>query len=339
MRHFFGNRSISGKSFFRLLSLVLCSAEPPHSMPSLRYVFTWNNYDDESYITCKRFFDERCSYLCYGKEIGDKEHTPHLQGYFELIKATKFNTLTKELPCGYIKTARKPPINNYEYCSKQLDFTEYGTISESHQGSRTDLEEFKNYVVDSPGVTYNELLLSHPEICANYPHYVKNLLNTLNDKENRETLNTLYTNCTWKPWQQEIIDICSTTPNRRTVHWFWESIGDQGKSFLTTYLTLQFNACVLAQGKKADLAHIWASHQGLQNVVIFDLPRTVIDGDCGSIKHLLSLAEEMKNGCVISTKYDSRMVLRPSPHVIFFANQPPPMGALSRDRWNVKEIH
>jgi hypothetical protein len=307
-------------------------------MPSLRYVFTWNNYDDESFTTCLRFFNERCSYLCYGKELGELG-TPHLQGYFELSKATKFNTLTKELPCGFIYPARGSPSSNYDYCSKQEQFTEYGTISQPEQGCRTDIEEFKDYVVDNPGVTYDELLLSHPEMVAKYPHYTKNLLNTLNDKKSRETLNTLYIDVIWKPWQLTLINLCKTTPTRRTVHWYWESIGNQGKSFLTTYLSLQFNACVLGQGKKADLAHIWASHQGQQNVVIFDLPRTVIDGDCGSIKHLLSLAEDMKNGCVICTKYESRMVLRPSPHVIFFANQPPPMGALSSDRWNIKEIH
>lgn len=48
------------------------------------YVFTWNNWNEESVSKLKETLDEQVSsYICWGEEMGENE-TPHLQGYIEL---------------------------------------------------------------------------------------------------------------------------------------------------------------------------------------------------------------------------------------------------------------
>lgn len=305
-------------------------------MPTLRYCFTWNNYDDGSFVKIRQFIEEKpVRYLCYGKEVGESG-TPHLQGYFELSKQCKFGTLKTYLDAHLIP-AKGSPEENYNYCSKMGDFYEHGVLSVSTPGKRSDLEVVREAI--SKGASYDDLLVSHPDQCAMYPKFVRECIHLHENNSNRALLAQQYVDVVWRPWQQSILDLISTTPDKRTVHWYWEASGNVGKSFLTTYLCLQHNACVFEQGKKADYAYIWACHKAPQTLVVFDLQRCVIDENGANVRHLLALAEKMKDGCVVSTKYESRMILRPSPHVLFFSNQPPILGALSADRWNVVQIH
>ena len=62
-----------------------------------RWVFTWNNYDND---TCddvlQGFFDLWCKRLGYGREIGTNG-TPHLQGFFILKKPVRFGVLKTRL--------------------------------------------------------------------------------------------------------------------------------------------------------------------------------------------------------------------------------------------------
>jgi hypothetical protein len=50
------------------------------------------------------------------------------------------------------------------------------------------------------------------------------------------------------------------------------------------------------------------------------------------------LAEELKNGILVSGKYESKTVVFKVPHVIFFANFEPDMTKWSSDRYFVKNI-
>jgi hypothetical protein len=100
-------------------------------------------------------------------------------------------------------------------------------------------------------------------------------------------------------------------------------------------------ATVLTGGKKIDMAYIYA--QNPTSIVVFDLPRTAeINTEESDRKHHLdgiySLAEELKNGILVSGKYESKTVVFKVPHVIFFANFEPDMTKWSSDRYFVKNI-
>lgn len=136
------------------------------------------------------------------------------------------------------------------------------------------------------------------------------------------------------PWQQEIVDLVSTIPNDRTIHWFWDRNGNVGKSALVKLLCAKYGAIVCA-GKAADMKFQIA--EALKkgeppDIVIFDIPRTSLD--------YISYTgiEEIKNGCFASSKYESGMVLMNSPHILIFANREPDYTAMSADRWLVKEL-
>lgn len=136
------------------------------------------------------------------------------------------------------------------------------------------------------------------------------------------------------PWQQEIVNICETEPDDRTIHWYHESKGNVGKSALVKYLVMKHNA-VLISGKGADIKYQIAqigAKGWYPDIILYDIPRR----SEGYISY--TSMEEIKNGVFTSPKYESTMVIMPSPHIICFANFEPDLEAMSLDRWIVTEV-
>jgi hypothetical protein len=167
--------------------------------------------------------------------------------------------------------------------------------------------------------------------CTKDNNYTSNLPKSL-----KEICMDEYIDTQWKPWQADILDIITTKPDNRTVHWFWESKGNTGKSFLCKYLWLKYNA-IIAEGNKNDIFNqikIWIdSNEGKSpSLVLIDIPRTAMD----YVSY--TTIEKVKNGLIYSGKYEGGVCCFPSPHLICFANTPPRHNALSMDRWNIVEI-
>jgi len=97
---------------------------------SRRFCFTWNNYplDAEDQLRCL-FERKHAIYLVFGREVGDSG-TPHLQGYLHLKFATTFRALKAQLPMVHIERARGDGQQNRDYCTKDADFVELGTLPE-----------------------------------------------------------------------------------------------------------------------------------------------------------------------------------------------------------------
>ena len=70
----------------------------------------------------------------------------------------------------------------------------------------------------------------------------------------------------------------------------------------------------------------------LKSVIVIDVPRD--NGNTVSYKAI----EQIKNGMICNTKYETGMKLFNSPHIIIFANMPPEEHKLSADRWKIFEI-
>lgn len=99
--------------------------------------YTLNNYTEEDY---QKLIKWRARYHVVGKEIGE-EGTPHLQGYFEFTNSKKWQTLKNFNQRIHWEIRRGTPKEASEYCKKDGDFLEIGTISS--QGERNDLEDIK----------------------------------------------------------------------------------------------------------------------------------------------------------------------------------------------------
>lgn len=131
-----------------------------------------------------------------------------------------------------------------------------------------------------------------------------------------------------KPWQAEVVRIAGEIPDDRTIHWYWESTGNTGKSSLCKHLVLRSGA-VYALGKKNDIYHVIDENI---KILLIDIPRV-----CQEFTPY-EVIESVKNGMVFSGKYESKVKIFPPPHVFVFANFPPIESRLSEDRWHIVEI-
>jgi len=241
----------------------------------------------------------------------------------------------------HLESSRHSDAKNYVYCTKSGQYFEYGerkAMGKQKCGTRTDIARLKQDLDN--GATFDEVSDKHFETLSRMDSFIRKYITNRDNQAAKMVLREEYANVVWQPWQQSLLASLQQPADARTVQWLWEPKGKVGKSWISTYLDLTMNAVVLSQGKKADLAKIWADRPGPQwPVVIFDIPLSVItsDGVC-PMQHLIALAEEMKNGRVTSTKYESGVVFRPPPHVVFFANFEPNRAWLSEDRWKIHKI-
>lgn len=134
------------------------------------------------------------------------------------------------------------------------------------------------------------------------------------------------------PWQGHILTEFQRPADDRDINWFYDPVGATGKSKFCKYLCFHRKACVMSQGKAADLAHFVTS-QPIRTAYVFDLTRSHPQ-DIGKSDLYASL-ESVKNGYVVNTKYLTGYKLFKAPHVWVFANHLPNFAAMSADRWQV----
>ena len=135
-------------------------------------------------------------------------------------------------------------------------------------------------------------------------------------------------------WQQQLLEDVEGPVSTRKIIWICGAAGGEGKSTMAMHLIHQHDALMLS-GRVQDMAYAYTNQTA--RVVIFDLPRTMT-GEGSFMDHYYSFAEQLKNGCIFSAKYNSGQVVFQRPHVIFFANVEPDMTKWSADRYDVRVI-
>jgi len=142
-----------------------------------------------------------------------------------------------------------------------------------------------------------------------------------------------YDEVKWYPWQENILQILESVPDRRKVLWFWEEHGNKGKSFLAKYIDWKYDA-VIANGKQADIFNQYCDYlkKDQPKVAIIDIPRSHKDYVC------YSTLEKIKDGLAYSGKYEGGKLRITKHHLIVFANFEPDTSKLSQDRWLITNI-
>lgn len=106
-------------------------------MSSRCFCFTMNNYDEVGVAHVRNVLSSpEVRYAIFGREVGESG-TPHLQGYLAFLKVKRLNAVIRALPGCHVEKAKGNEQQNFEYCSKDGDYEEFGRRSE--QGKRTDL--------------------------------------------------------------------------------------------------------------------------------------------------------------------------------------------------------
>jgi len=138
------------------------------------------------------------------------------------------------------------------------------------------------------------------------------------------------------PWQQHIVDtVKQECKDTRTVNWVYDDEGGKGKSTLAKYIgyhRLGYTFTVLTSNGIAYMV----IKRGAAPCYIFDIPRT--KSKKISMDEVYSVLEQVKNGHVISDKYDGGELLMDHPHVWVFSNYMPNLSKMSRDRFKIWHV-
>lgn len=130
-------------------------------------------------------------------------------------------------------------------------------------------------------------------------------------------------------WQLQLAAILELKPDPRFIYWIWEPIGGVGKTVFCKNMVLTNGALVVTSGSSKDVSFMINK----QKIILFDFPRTL------SERVNYGLIECLKNGLITSAKYETQTKVFNSPHIVCFANFPPPnMEAFSLDRWRIMKI-
>lgn len=133
------------------------------------WAFTINNYtpDDVDRLSngCTSI-----QYLIFGREVGESG-TRHLQGTVIMKVRSRRQQVTTAIGQAHLEVVRNLK-NSIEYCKKDGDWTEFGSLPETKQGERTDMDDFKESV--KSGITcMKELREKHSDIIARYPKFAR----------------------------------------------------------------------------------------------------------------------------------------------------------------------
>lgn len=138
-----------------------------------------------------------------------------------------------------------------------------------------------------------------------------------------------------RPWQQEVLDIVATVPDRRTFRMIVDPVGKNGKSLLTAYMKTRGLArkIPLMDSSKDILRYCYGVETS--RCYILDLPRAI---DKSKINGVIAALECIKDGCVYDDRYSYKEKDFDPPHVIIFTNQVLDKSLLSDDRWIIYNI-
>lgn len=297
---------------------------------SKRWCWTLNNPTQQE-IGLIRDEDRRTthsvSYLVFGREIGDNG-TPHLQGYAEFSVRKRLATVKQYLGnrC-HVEPARGRSTQAADYCKKDNDFDEYGQISASTQGKRSDIDAFVEWTKEFH--RDNDRAPNDRDMANQFPSLYLRYAERLRELRRLVLPIPQLVDGDLNPWQQQLWDHFEEgTFNDREVIFIVDPAGGAGKSWFCRYCLTKRDDCqVLSVSKRDDVAHAIDENK---QIFLFNLPR-------GSMEYLqYPVLEMMKDQMVFSPKYNSQTKILPNtPCVVVFTNEYPDMAAMTDDRYKI----
>lgn len=294
---------------------------------AFRWCYTLNNpsHDERQHIQALAL-SHSIVYHVFGRETG-QSGTPHLQGFIVFGQRKNLTSVKSILSARlHLETTRASNKAASDYCKKDGDFLEFGTIPPDERGKRTDWDTFKQWVVELNRVpTDLEVAGEFPSLFARYSNACFTIAQSALPRPR-----LVPEGSTLRPWQQDLHDIL-TVPcdDDRCIQFFIDSDGNTGKSWFCRYMLENYPEKVqmLGIGRVMDMAYLIDPEK---SIFLMDIER--------SASEFLQyrVLEQLKNRIVMSTKYLCSMkVIRVVPHVVVFMNEHPDMRKLSTDRYEV----
>lgn len=271
-------------------------------------------------------------YYIFSLEKGGNTGAFHYQGYLYLKNPHSLSSLNLWfdrlfVKPGHYELAKGTPEQNRAYCDKSDVSSkhhasgghtfvsgpyEWGTLPQ--QGKRTDINDaIASMMTDGIRGSVSE----HGSVWVRYYQGLQFV---------RNALTPLPRDTSFVPrlWQQEVINWVEQEPNDREIIWICDPDGFAGKSRLSRYLQFEKNA-VLLSGRLQDMAKLYEK----EPIVLFDISRSSSE----FTSHYYAMAEQLKNGIIVSTKYMVERKIFDPPHVVFFSNSWPDKTKWTKDRY------
>jgi len=317
-----------------------------HQIPLSVFVSDGNSLGDASdYL--RTFVREKFSepldfraFYCMQVEQAPTTGRYHIQGCLRMSKVTRTKKVREHLE-SHVENMKGSLAQAVEYCSKH---GEGGRVSspglEFHviggeewrgvgQGKRSDIADAAD-AMKGAGKFHEKVKLvamEHPTAFVKYHRGFEALARQQVEVYKSPPI------VDFRPWQTEVKEFIDwqlslEDGDDRSILWVYGARGGEGKSHFVRYLVDHYEAVKL-QGRLEDAKHGYNA----QPIIVFDIARTQVD----TCKHLYTLAEELKNGLIYKTKYESCPLRFRSPVVAFWANFEAPKDAWSEDR--LVEVH
>lgn len=137
----------------------------------------------------------------------------------------------------------------------------------------------------------------------------------------------------WRPWQAQVIaEVTPECKDDRTINWIYDDQGGMGKNKLIKYLNWKRIAKYMSFESAANLNYqVLAAKE--QRGYFFDLPRT--KGKNSHMDDIYQALEQIKNGMVISGKYEGGELMMNPPHVWVLSNYLPDTSKMSPGRFKI----
>jgi hypothetical protein len=272
---------------------------------------------------------DQMKYLVIGKEICPDTLNRHYQCYVQLKTKRTLSWLKANVhETAHFERAKGTPEQNRTYCTKENNFREWGAIVKI--GARQDIELVVDRIKNGEKV---DDLMFDPECAGTISRclvFFRNVEANVVRTSGKAALTERMSTAILRPWQAQVANLVDESPDTRKVFWYYDEIGNTGKSFLVDWLVSLKNAVVFTNGKMADISYAYKN----EPIVIFDLARCQAD----KIDNVYMAVENFKNGRIFSPKYESQTKVFPVPHVFVFANFEPDRNKLSHDRWHVTRV-
>lgn len=285
------------------------------------YCFTiFNNKIDDI-----KYDNELIRYMIVGIEH-TKDNKEHLQGYLELHYPQRISRVKKSIGIDSIhlekrKGTRLEAIN---YCKKEHKYTEYGTLIKG-KGHRSDLDNIKTLIKEGKDNSY--ILDNKPEYIHRYYKFIKVCREIYEENKNKTILEDRVKDIKLTYLQNYILDKLLNQQNRK-ITYVVDKVGGRGKSTLCDYILYKYDSILFSNAKTSDIAY---SYKG-QKYILFDFSRTLED------KINYNVIEQLKNGRIFSSKYESCMKIFNIPNIVIMTNFKPDKSKLSLDRWDIVDV-
>lgn len=288
------------------------------SAQSCRWCFTLNNWSNaEAQVLVE--LAPTVKYLVFGREVGENG-TPHLQGFVIFFTNKRLNSAKLAISNrAHLEIARGTSDQAAAYCKKENDFEEFGSVPV--QGRTNRYDDFREWVLSQATKPSSALIANlFPSLWlqnSRLMEFVDLIFPTVIILEGE-----------FRAQQQALADrLVDSEPNDREILFVVDVVGNTGKTwFAKKFFSLYPDRVQqLSVGKRDDIAFAVDEHK---SIFLFDLPRSASE----FLQY--TVLEQLKNGSIMSNKYQSRnKVLVKTPHVVVFMNEYPDMTKLSGDRY------